>query len=111
MRDQVFSKGLGMFPALCLAYSLDGQYRRLQGSLAIDARAHLKGSVVLRVLVENAQSQWNTAYESPVIRGNEPPVDFSIDVRQAQRLALLVDFADRGDECDYANWLDLRLLQ
>ncbi|WP_425616102.1 NPCBM/NEW2 domain-containing protein [Anatilimnocola sp. NA78] len=110
-RDQVHSKGLGMFPASRLAYQLDGQYRKLQGSLAIDAQAAAKGSVVLRVLTENDQGQWSTAYESPVIRGNEPPVEFSVDVRQAQRMALLVDFADRGDECDYANWLDLRLLK
>ncbi|WP_202921438.1 NPCBM/NEW2 domain-containing protein [Anatilimnocola aggregata] len=110
-RDQVFAKGLGMFPASRLAYALEGKYRRLQGSLAIDAHARLKGSVVLRVLLENDQGVWSAGYESPVIRGEEAPVEFSLDVRQAQRMALLVDFAERGDECDYANWLDLRLIK
>jgi hypothetical protein len=38
-------------------------------------------------------------------------LELSLDVRSAQRLAILVDFADRGDQCDYANWLDLRLIK
>ena len=110
-RDQVYLKGLGMFPASRLAYDLGGKYRRLEGSLALDARAEQKGSVTFRVLLEGAASEWTAAYESPVIRGGDSPVELSIDVKNAQRLAILVDFADRGDQCDYANWLDLRLLK
>lgn len=109
---QVHLKGLGMIPASRLAYSLEGKYRRLQGQLAIDERAELKGSVVFRVLQENANGQWNTAYESPIVRGSDSqPIDLSLDIRNAQRLAILVDFADRGDQCDYADWLELRLLK
>ncbi|WP_254510633.1 NPCBM/NEW2 domain-containing protein [Anatilimnocola floriformis] len=109
--DQVFFKGLGMFPASRLAYALDGKFRRLQGQLAIDERAKLQGSVVFRVLLETA-SGWSTAYESPLIRGGDAkPIELSLDVKDAQRMAILVDFGDRGDACDYANWLDLRLLK
>ena len=109
--EQVYFKGLGMFPASRLAYTLDGKFRQLQGQLAIDDRAKLQGSVIFRVLLENA-SGWSTAYESPIIRGgDEKLVDLSLDVKGAQRLAILVEFADRGDQCDYANWLDLRLLK
>lgn len=110
-RDQTFLKGLGLFPASRLAYDLGGKYRRLEGSLALDARAELKGSVSFRVLLESATGEWTAAYESPVVRGGEEPIALSLDVRSAQRLAILVDFADRGDQCDYANWLDLRLLK
>lgn len=109
--DQVFLKGLGMFPASRLAYELGGKYRRLEGSLALDARAGRKGSVTFRVLLEATTGQWNSAYESPIVRGGDAPVAFAVEVRGAQRLAILVDFADRGDQCDYANWLDLRLLR
>ena len=28
---------------------------------------------------------------------------------KAPRLALTIDFADRGDECDWADWLNARL--
>ncbi len=109
--EQVFLKGIGMFPASRLAYALDGKYRRLQGQLAIDAQADLKGSVIFRVLLEDSGGQWTAAYESPLIRGGDQPIELSLDVRAAQRIAILVDFADRGDQCDYANWLDLRLLK
>jgi hypothetical protein len=110
--EQVHLKGLGMFPASRLAYTLDGKYRRLQGTLAIDDRAGLQGSVTFRVLQEDANGQWATSYESPVIRGGDmQPVELSLDVKNAQRIAILVDFADRGDQCDYANCLDLRLLK
>lgn len=111
-REQVYLKGLGMFPASRLAYTLDGKFRRLQGTLALDDRAGLQGSVIFRVLLEDANSQWSNAYESPIIRGGDAePVEISLDVRNAKRIAILVDFADRGDSCDYANWLDLRLLK
>jgi hypothetical protein len=110
-REQVFLKGLGMFPASRLAYELNGKYRQLQGQLALDAQAERKGSVTFRVLLESSAGEWTAAYESPVIRGGEKPVELALDVRGAQRLAILVEFADRGDQCDYANWLDLRLIK
>ena len=31
--------------------------------------------------------------------------------RGAARMALLVEFADRGDELDHANWLNARLVK
>lgn len=108
--NEVVLKGLGMFPASRLAYTLDGKYRSLHGRLALDASAGREGSVIFRVLVEDNQGMWKPAYESPVIRGGEEPVEMSVDVRQGQRLALVVEFADRGDARDYANWLDLHLL-
>lgn len=111
-REQVYLKGLGMFPASRLAYTLDGNFRRLQGTLALDDRAGLQGSVTFRVLLEDASGQWATSYESPIIRGGDvQPVELSLDVKKSQRIAILVDFADHGDQCDYANWLDLRLLK
>lgn len=110
-RGQVHLKGVGMFPASRLAYELGGQFRRLQGQLVLDDRAELQGSVTFRVLLQDANGTWSTAYESPILRGGDAPVELSVDVRQAQRMAILVDFADRGDPCDYANWLELRLLK
>jgi hypothetical protein len=110
-KDQLFAKGLAMFPASRLAYTLDGKYRRLQGQLALDAHAGRKGSVVCRVLTADDTGSWTNIYESPILRGGEDPVAISLEVKSAQRLAILVDFADRGDQCDYANWLDLRLIK
>ena len=60
---------------------------------------------------EGAAPEWTTAYESPIIRGGEPPTPISLDLKGASRLALIVEFADRGDELDHANWLNARLLK
>jgi hypothetical protein len=109
--DRLVSKGLGMFPASRLAYELDGKYRRLVGQVALDASAEKKGSVTFRALIADDNGTWSNLYESPIVRGGDAPLEISLDLRSAQRLALLVDFADRGDQCDYANWLDLRLIK
>jgi hypothetical protein len=104
-------KGLGMHSAARVAYRLDGRYRRLEAELALDDGAGLGGSVVFRVFVGDAADQWKRAYESPVVRGGNPALPISVDVSQAPTLALIVDFADRGDVLDRAAWLNARLIK
>jgi hypothetical protein len=93
-----------------VAYDVPG-YRRLQAELAIDDAASLSGSVVFKVLLEDGASQWRVAYQSPIVRGGDAPLPIDIDLKGASRIVLLVDFADRGDECDYADWLHARLVR
>jgi hypothetical protein len=50
-------------------------------------------------------------YESPIVRGSNQPIPISVDVAGVQRMALIVDFAERGDALDYANWLNARLIE
>jgi len=104
----VFRKGIGMPSASRLAYNVAG-YRRFEAEIAIDAEAGLSGSVVFKVLLESQASQWTTAFESPVVRGGDAPIPISVELKNADRMALLIDFAERGDECDYADWLHARL--
>jgi hypothetical protein len=35
----------------------------------------------------------------------------SVDLSGAKRISLIVDFADRADEWDRADWLDARLVE
>jgi NPCBM/NEW2 domain-containing protein len=106
----LFRKGIGMPSASRLAFEVAG-YRRFEAEIAIDEAAGLSGSVTFKVVVESGPGKWQTAFESPVIRGGDARVPISIDLKEAARLALLVDFADRGDECDYADWLMARLVK
>jgi len=106
----VFRKGIGMPSASRVAYDVSG-CRQFQAELAIDQAAGLSGSVVFKVLVEGVGGQWSVAYQSPILRGDDPPLPITVDLKGSARMALLVDFADRGDECDYANWLHARLLK
>jgi NPCBM/NEW2 domain-containing protein len=106
----VVRKGIGMPAASRLAYDVAG-YRKFEAEITIDEAAGLSGSAVFKVLVERTAGQWEAAYESPAMRGGDVPVPISIDLKGANRLALLVEFADRGDECDYADWLNARLIK
>lgn len=103
-------RGIGMHSSSRLAYELGGRFRRFEAELALDEHVGTRGSVIYRVFLANESGEWRAAYESPILRGGDEPLPISIDVQGAARLALLVDFADRGDELDRANWLAARLV-
>jgi hypothetical protein len=100
-------KGIGMHSASRLSFPLDGRYRRFEAKLAIDDQTAGAGSVVFRVFLDTEQ-----AYASPVIHGGDAPTEVAIDLpKSARTLSLIVDFAERGDEQDHANWLNARLVE
>jgi hypothetical protein len=107
---QVWTKGVGMHSSSRLAVETRGQFQQLHAELAIDQFAAQQGSVVFRVYVQDAASRWSLAYESGVVRGGDPLVPIRVDIRSAVCLALIVDFADRADQWDHANWLNARLI-
>jgi len=103
---KLYLKGLGMHSASRLSYSLAEPYRRFQAELAVDDSAQGGGSVGFRVFVDG-----QVRYTSPVVRGGQAPLPISVDLTGAKRLDLVVDFADRADELDHADWLDARLVR
>jgi hypothetical protein len=107
----IYGKGLGMHSTSRLAYQTDRRYRKFEAELALDDSAGRRGSVEFRVFLESGAGQWQPAYSSPVIRGADQPLPISIDISSATRIALIVDFSDRGDELDHANWLNARLIK
>jgi len=106
--SRLFLKGVGMHSRARLAFPLEGRFQRFEAMLAIDRQAGRFGSAQYRVYL-NQEGKWSAAYQSPVVRGGQPPLPISIDVKDAAAMLLIVDFADRGDELDYANWLNARL--
>jgi hypothetical protein len=107
---QRYLKGIGMHSAARLTYQLHGNYRRFDSAVAIDDSAGNRGSVTFGVYVLR-DGAWTEAVTSGVLRGGEAPRLVSVDVTGAQGLTLIVDYADRGDELDRANWLDARLVK
>lgn len=110
---RIYDKGLGLHTASRLTYdltTLEGREppQRFIASVAVDDAAGKRGSVVFRVYLRRA-NQWQQAYTSPVVRGGDEPLAVSVELLDATQLALVTDFADRGDELDYANWLEARL--
>jgi len=103
---RLYLKGLGMHSAARLTYLVEQPYRRFQAELAIDDGTSGRGSVRFRVFVDGREQ-----YASETIRGGSTPVPVSLDLAGAERLDLVVDFADRADVQDHANWLDARLVE
>jgi hypothetical protein len=103
---QEYAKGLGMHSAARLTYLLTGPYRRFEAELAIDQETAGGGSVRFRVFVDGRQRA-----ESVTIRGGDRPVSIAVEVSGVKRLDLVVDFADRADQLDHADWLDARLIR
>lgn len=109
-RDGLALKGIGMHSSSRLAYRLPEGDRELHGELSIDERAGQSGSVIFRVYAESSAGNWNKAFESDIVRGGQRPIPMRVDLEDASRMALIVDFADRADQWDHANWLNLRLV-
>lgn len=104
-------KGLAMHSTSRLAFNLEKPYAYLDAELAIDQLADEAGSVTFRVYVDRGDGKFKSAFSSDLIRGGQPSQSVRVDIRDATRLALIVDFADRGDAGDHANWLSVRLIQ
>ncbi|MBN2474136.1 MAG: NPCBM/NEW2 domain-containing protein [Pirellulales bacterium] len=103
---RLYLKGLGVHTAARLTYTLDETCRRFEAELGVDDCAGAGGSVRYRVFLDDRQK-----YTSETIRGGGAAVPVSIDVAGGKRLLLVVDFAERADELDRADWLDARLIK
>jgi hypothetical protein len=105
-----YAKGLGMHSAARFTIKLESAYRRFDAEIALDDAAKGRGSVVFGVYVER-DNKWVEAFKSNLVRGGESPQFVSVDLSAASGLTLTVDYADRGDELDYADWLNARLVR
>ena len=103
---RLYPKGLGMHSAARLTYLLNEPCKRFQAEVGIDDSTAGSGSVKVRVYIDGAKK-----YSSETIRGGMAPVPISVDLEGAKRLDLIVDFAERADEQDHADWLNARLVR
>jgi hypothetical protein len=108
---RTYFKGLGMHSPSRITYDLDSPYKRFDAELALDDDTGPRGSVAFRVFVDDGSGDWQERYASPILRGAQPPLPISIAIDGAKRISLLVDFADRGDELDHADWLNARVVK
>ncbi|MBN1395994.1 MAG: NPCBM/NEW2 domain-containing protein [Pirellulales bacterium] len=82
-----------------------GATTRFQALVAIDDSTDNRGSARFRVLVDGQEK-----YASPIVRGGDKPLPVNVDITGAERLELVVDYADRADVLDYADWLEARIV-
>lgn len=108
---KLYGKGIGMHSTSRLAYDLPQGFTEFQAHMSIDQSSGKRGSVVFRVFVSDDGQAWKEGYRSDVVVGGELPRPVKVNVASAKRLALVVDFADRGDQLDRANWIGARLVK
>ena len=101
-------KGLGLHSWVGVTWALDGRYRRLTGRVGIDdAVMELsgdvaeRGSVIVRVIVDGAEKARYP--QQGFLVGGAPPLDVRVDLRDAKRLTLVVDYAGNPGPPDYAD--------
>ncbi|MEZ6118681.1 MAG: NPCBM/NEW2 domain-containing protein [Pirellulaceae bacterium] len=109
-----YHHGLGMRPtSRCVVDVPDGA-TWFVSEMAIDDVATQNGmkhgSVRFRVFLEDRDKRWREAFRSDIVRGDTISA-CRIKVDPADRLALVVDWADRAIEGDEAVWLNPRFLQ
>jgi hypothetical protein len=105
-----YLKGLGLHSAARVTCRFDREYQRFDVAVAVDDVAKGRGNVVFGAHVLR-DGKWVEAFKSETVRGGEEPRPVSVDLRGARGLTLTVDYAERGDELDYADWLDARLVR
>lgn len=103
-----YIKGLGMHSSSRAVYRVAPEQRRFQAELGISDTANGWGSVRFRVFLHETSTGWRNAFTSEIVRGGDQPLPINIDLENATAVALMVDFADRGDVLDHAVWLDAR---
>jgi hypothetical protein len=100
LRGQLMPVGFGATSGTAITWGLERRYQQLRATVGIDDAAQGAGSVVFQVVVDGS-----VAWQSEIITGASPPVEIPpIDLTGADKLTLNVQFADRGNVLDYANW-------
>lgn len=103
--DQTYDRGIGTQSRTLLAYKLERSYSRFQAEVGLDDRAGPLGSVSFRVLVDGKER-----YASPVMTAREEPRRVDVDLKGGRLLILAVEFGERGDVRDLADWVEPRLI-
>jgi len=88
----------------------DARGRTLVADIGIEAMTAGRGSAVFMVQVAaTPEGPWQTLYESPVLRGGQPPVAISVELGDAPFLRLHTTDAGDGINSDHAVWGNARL--
>jgi hypothetical protein len=91
--------GVGVHSRTEITWPLEEGDSRFLANIGIDDSTNGGGSVTFSVLLDG-----EVAFESGPVRGGELPRLIDIDLTGKEHLTLLVDFGERGDVLDRANW-------
>jgi hypothetical protein len=102
-----YPKGLGTRSQSRIEYDLNGRYSRFEATAALDDLAGGQGSV--RFIVEKDGVR---IFESALVTGTSAALAVGpLDIKGAQRLALIVDYGELADINDWADWCDVVVIR
>lgn len=102
MRGEEFAHGLGWRSRSAVTYAIEPEHRWFHSSVGIDDAAGGQGSARFRVELDGREV-WASGEVTGRAERRETP---RIDVRGHRRISLLVEFGERGDVGDLADWCD-----
>ena len=110
----LFEKGIGMHSTSRLAFEVPAKADAFHAEIGLDDSAGRRGSVIFlvycqRAVEEESAGSWEMVFQSEVVRGGELPGRVRVSLEGVERLALVVQHADRGDVRDHADWLQARI--
>jgi hypothetical protein len=101
-----FDRGLGMLPRTLLLYPVRPGDRRFQATVGLDDRAGDQASVAFRVLAGKTE-----VFASPLMTRRDAPLPVDVELGDARVLILVVEFGERGDVQDSADWVEARVIR
>jgi len=104
--DEHFARGIGVHSQATLVYRLPDGFSRFAAVIGIDEAVGPLGSVVFRVMADDRE-----VFNSGPVTGGDPPRPILVPIHAARRLQLTVDFGDRLDVGDQADWAEARLIK
>ncbi|MFW6257850.1 MAG: NPCBM/NEW2 domain-containing protein, partial [Prolixibacteraceae bacterium] len=134
INETIFERGLGTHAPAELHIDLNGKAETFSAEVGIDnevtklwneeARATIKefpqyvydnrvdhyddragGTVVFRVLIDG-----KVAFESDVMKHDDPPVSVEVDLSGAEKLTLIGDATNDGSYADHINWANAKII-
>jgi hypothetical protein len=99
IRGQVFQRGIGVHAYTLLAYDLSAAYEYFTATVGIDDSAPEFASVIFRIKLDG-----RIAYESPVLRRSDAPMQVNVKLTGARVLELECDPTEDLDMGDHAVW-------
>lgn len=100
-----YYRGLALHSRTSIVYRLSGEFRRFTATAGIDSRLRGHGNVELVVSADDRE------LFRQVIRGDQPPVRLDLDVQNANRLKILVDFGQGLDVADHLNLCNAKVIK
>ena len=115
LKGKQYLKGIGVYSRTELSFDLQGKYRKFQSFAGIDDEVlrlirgngyAFGGSVEFLVYLDGKQK-----YTSGLVTSTSPLLKIDLDVKNARKLKLVVDYGEHAHCNDLANWAGARLIK